>query len=88
MFCLWNHSLEELQKIFEFINNLDTTGKIKFTMFITNESELELLDLSLHTDGRNKISVDVFVKLSVLHMYYYLLVILRKTTIMSLWALV
>ena len=88
MFCLWNHSLEELQKFFEFMNNVDTAGKIKFTMSIANELELELLDLSLHIDEHNKISVDFFVKPTVLHMYYYLLVILRKTTIMPLRAVV
>ena len=32
IFCLWNYSLEELQKLFEFMNNVDTTGKIKFTI--------------------------------------------------------
>ena len=53
IFCLWNHSLEELQKLFEFVNNVDTTGKIKFTMSV---------DLSLHIDEHKKICVDVFAK--------------------------
>ena len=70
------------------MNNVDTADKIKFTMSIANELELELLDLSLHIDEHNKISVDFFVKPTVLHMYYYLLVILRKTTIMPLRAVV
>ena len=62
IFCLRKHSLKELQKFFEFMNNVDTTGKIKITMFIANESVLEFLDLSLHIDEDNKICVDVFVK--------------------------
>ena len=42
------------------MNNVDTTGKIKFTMSVTNKSVLEFFDLSLHIDERNKICVDVF----------------------------
>ena len=62
IFCLWNHSLEVLQKFFEFMNNVDTPGKIKFTMSVANESVLEFLDLSLHIDKHKKICVDVFAK--------------------------
>ena len=51
-----------MQKIFEFMNNVDTTGKIKFTMSVANESVLEFLDLSLHIDKHKKICVDVFAK--------------------------
>ena len=62
IFCLWNHSLEELQKFFEFMNNVDTTGKIKFTMAVVNESVLQFLDLRLHIGEHSKICVDVFAK--------------------------
>ena len=62
IFCFWNHSLQELQKFFEFMNNVDTTGKIKFPMSLANELVLEFLDLSLHIDEHNKICVDVFAK--------------------------
>ena len=62
IFCLWNYSLEELQKFFEFMNNADTTGKSKFTMSVANESVLEFLDLSLHIDEHKKICVDLFAK--------------------------
>ena len=62
IFCLWNHSLEELQKFFEFMNNVDTTGKIQFTMSAANESVLEFLGLTLHIDEQKKICVDVFAK--------------------------
>ena len=44
IFCLWNHSLKELQKNFGFENNVHTTGKIKFTKSVANESVLEFLD--------------------------------------------
>ena len=54
IFCIGNHSLEELQKFFEFMNDVDTTGKIKFTMSVANESVLEFFDLSLDIDERNK----------------------------------
>ena len=47
IFCLWNHSLEELQKFFEFMNNVDTTRKIKFTMSVACESVLEFLDMDV-----------------------------------------
>ena len=46
------------------MNNVDTTGKIKFTMSVANELILEFLDLSLHIDEHNKICVDVSVKLT------------------------
>ena len=49
-------------KFFEFMNNVDTTGKIKFTMSVANESVLEFLDLSLHIYEHKKICVDVFAK--------------------------
>ena len=62
IFCLWNHSLEEFQKFFEFMKNVDTTGKVNFTTSVANESLLEFLDLILHLDERNKICVDVFAK--------------------------
>ena len=42
------------------MNNVDTTGKIKFTRSVANELVLEFLDLSLHIDEHNKICMDVF----------------------------
>ena len=63
IFAIWNHSLQELYKFFEFINSIDTSSKIKFTISIANnDSVLEFLDLSLHTNEHNKICVDVYVK--------------------------
>ena len=69
IFCLWNHSLEELLKLFEFMNNVDKTGKIKFTMSVANESVLKFLDLRLHIDERSKICVDVFAKPTNIYVY-------------------
>ena len=63
IFALWNHSLQELYKFFEFMNSIDTSGKIKFTMTVAiNNSILEFLDFSLHINEHNKICVDVYAK--------------------------
>ena len=63
IFALWNHSLQELHKFFEFMNSIGRFGKIKFTMSIANNnSVLEFLDLSLHINEHNKIYVDVYAK--------------------------
>ena len=63
IFAEWNHSLQELHKLFRFMNSIDTSGKIKFTMSITNNnSVLEFLDLRLHINEDNKICVDVYAK--------------------------
>ena len=45
---------------FEFMNNVNTTSKIRFTMSFSNELVLEFFDL--HRDEQNKICVDVFAK--------------------------
>ena len=57
MFAVWNQYLQELHKFFEFMNTIDISGKIKFTVSIANDSVLEFLDLSLHINERNKICV-------------------------------
>ena len=44
------------------MNSIDTSGKIKFTMSVANQSTLELLDLRLHINEQNKICVDVYAK--------------------------
>ena len=44
------------------MNSIDTTGKIKFTMSVANESVLEFLDFSLHINKQNKIYVDLYAK--------------------------
>ena len=63
IFAVWNHSLPELHKFFEFINSIDTSGKINFTMYVANNNSiLEFLDLRLHINENNKIGVDVYAK--------------------------
>ena len=60
---MWNRSLQELYKFFEFMNTIDTSGKIKFTTSVgNNNSILEFLDLSLFINENNKICVDVYTK--------------------------
>ena len=60
IFAVWNHSLQELHKFFEFMKSIDTSGKIKFTMSVAiKNSVLEFLDLSLHINEHNTICVDV-----------------------------
>ena len=63
IFAVWNHSLQELHKFFEFIFSIDTSGKIKFTMSVANRnSVLEFLDLRLLINEDNRICVDVYAK--------------------------
>ena len=59
----WNHSLLEFHKVFKFRNTIDTSGKIKFTMSITNKDfVLEFLDLSLNINKHSKICIGVCAK--------------------------
>ena len=44
------------------MNSIDTSGKIKLTMSVANQSTLEFLDLSLHINEQNMIFVDVYAK--------------------------
>ena len=62
VFVLWSQSLEELNKFFDFMNSIDTSGKIKFTISVANQSTLEFLNLRLHITEQNKICVDVYAK--------------------------
>ena len=41
---LHNQSSEEFNKIFDFMNSIDTTGKFKFTISVAAESALDFLD--------------------------------------------
>ena len=60
---MWNHSPQELHKFSEFMNSIDTSGKIKFTMSVANNNSiLEFLDLSLHIKEDNKICFDAYAK--------------------------
>ena len=46
-FVVWIHGYETLDLFLDYLNNLDDTGKIKFTMKVADESGLEFLDLKL-----------------------------------------
>ena len=61
-FVLWNQSLEESNKFFDFMKSIDTSGEIKFTMPVAKDSLLEFLDLNLHINKHTKICIDVYTK--------------------------
>ena len=62
IFVVWPHTLEELQVFFNYMNNIDQSKKIQFTMEVAKDS-LEFLDLKLMFDKESKkISVDLFSK--------------------------
>ena len=63
VFVLWNQSLEEFNKFFDFMNSIDTSGKIKFTMSVADQSTLEFLDLSLHINEKNNIPKSIALRL-------------------------
>ena len=47
VFVVWIHGYETLDLFLDYLNNLDDTGKIKYTMKVADESGLEFLDLKL-----------------------------------------
>ena len=47
IFTLWEHGIVTLPLFLDYLNGIDTTGKIKFTMEIAGENGLEFLDLIL-----------------------------------------
>ena len=62
IFVVWPHTLEELQVFFNYMNNIDQSKKIQFTMVVAKDS-LEFLNLKLMFDKESqKISLDVFSK--------------------------
>ena len=62
MFLVWPHFAEDLNLFFNYMNKLDGTKKIQFTMEIGKDI-LQFLDLKLKFDkGHKRISVDIFAK--------------------------
>ena len=53
------------------MTSTDMSGKIKFTMSITNHSVLEFLDLSLHINEHKKICVNIYGKSTNSFTYVY-----------------
>ena len=63
VFSVWPHSREALDLFFSWMNNIDSTKKIKITMEVAKDV-LEFLDLRLKFDKEYKhISVDFFCKI-------------------------
>ena len=60
-FVVWRHGSAALNLFWDYLNNLDDTGKIKFTMQVANKNGPELLDLKLKIiEGKR--NVDVYSK--------------------------
>ena len=62
VFSVWTHNINTLPAFLDYLNNIDSTGKIKFAMQIADENGLEFLDLKLKMNENNKITIDVFSK--------------------------
>ena len=60
--ALWIHSNEDANHYLDYLNTIDVSGKIRFTMETETENGLEFLDLRLKLKGCNKITVDVYSK--------------------------
>ena len=57
---VWIHGTVKLASFLDYLNNIDDTGKIKFTMQIADEvNGLEFLDLKIKC-LKIKLSVDVY----------------------------
>ena len=62
IFIVWPHSIDELDIFFDYMNKVDPTKKIQFTMEVVTDT-LKFLDLNLKFDEESKqISVDVCAK--------------------------
>ena len=61
IFVLWEHGTASLFSFLDYLNSMDKTGKIKFTMEIAGHTGLEFLDLKLRIN-EGKIRVDVYAK--------------------------
>ena len=81
IFVVWLHTLEELQVFVNYMNNLDQSKKIQFTMEVSKDS-LEFLVLKLMFDKESKnISVDVFSKAMNSFTYDFLTLVFLKVTL-------
>ena len=62
IFIVWSHSIDELDVFFDYMNKVDLTIKIQFTIEVSTDT-LEFLELKLKFDKESKqISADVFAK--------------------------
>ena len=61
VWTIWTHGSDTLESFLDYHNQIDSTGKIKFTMQVQDEDGIEFLDLKLKLEN-SKIAVDVFAK--------------------------
>ena len=61
IFVLWEHGTGSLFSFLDYLDTMDKTGKIKFTMEIAGGTGLEFFDLKLKIN-EGKIRVDVYAK--------------------------
>ena len=61
MFVVWTHGSAALNSLLDYLINLDDTRKIKFTMQIAEENELEFIDLKVKIAEGQK-NIDVYSK--------------------------
>ena len=57
----WAHETESLESFLDYLNQIDSAGKIKFIMQVQDEYGIEILDLKLKIKN-NTITVDIFDK--------------------------
>ena len=62
VFSVWTHNINPLPDFLDYLNYIDSTWKIKFTMQIADENGLEFLNLKLKMNENSKITVEVFSK--------------------------
>ena len=79
---IWTHGSDTLESFLDYLNQIDSTGKIKFTMQVQDEDGIEFLDLRPKLEN-SKVAVDVFAKPTNSFTYVLLLVVtLEKVSIM------
>ena len=84
VFVVWTHGPASVSLFLEYLNKIDKTGKIQFTMQAAGDDGLEFLDLKLKMVN-GKISVAVFQnQLTASHMFCHLPAILTETLKMYL----
>ena len=57
----WTHGSDISESFLDYLNQIDSTSKIKCTMQVQDEDEIEVLDLKLKLEN-SKIAADVFAK--------------------------
>ena len=58
---IWTHGSDTLESFLDYLNQIDSTGKIKFTMQVQDKDGIEFLDLRFKLQN-SEIAADVFTK--------------------------